>query len=83
MRFESHYLCAPPLVLPAPTLGKCAFADLKTKNEYHPDPSMSALRQMIFTNTNSFNDCIVHRGRRLLIDEELCFQWLESQSKAF
>lgn len=46
-------------------------------NDYHPDPSPSAIRWMIFTNKNGFNRCVVRRGRRVLIDEVEYFRWLE------
>lgn len=52
-------------------------------NEYHPDPTPAALRWMIFTNKNDFNQCIVRRGRRVLIDEMKYFKWLDEQNNYF
>ena len=49
-------------------------------NEYHPDPTPAALRWMIFTNKNDFNRCIVRRGKRVLIDENEYFRWLDEQN---
>ena len=46
-------------------------------NKYHPDPSASALRWMIFTNKNGFNRCVVRRGHRVLIDEAEYFRWID------
>jgi len=49
-------------------------------NDYHPDPTPSALRWMIFTNKNGFDRCVVRRGRRVLIDETEYFRWLREQN---
>ena len=49
-------------------------------NDYHPDPSPSAIRWMIFTNKDGFEECVVRRGRRVLIDEEAYFKWLAKYS---
>lgn len=46
-------------------------------NEFHPDPSPGALRWLIFTNKKDFKRCVVRRGRRLLIDEQEYFRWLD------
>lgn len=50
-------------------------------NEYHPDPSPAALRWLVFSNPDNFSCCVVRRGRRVLIDEEKYFEWLEQQNK--
>lgn len=50
-------------------------------NDYHPDPSTSALRWLIFTNKKDFKRCVVRRGRRLLIDEQEYFRWLDETNK--
>ena len=52
-------------------------------NDYHPDPTPAALRWMIFTNKNDFNQCIVRRGRRVLIDESKYFKWLDEQNENY
>ena len=49
-------------------------------NDYHPDQIPAALRWMIFTNKNDFNQCVVRRGRRALIDEMKYFRWLDEQN---
>lgn len=46
-------------------------------NKYHPDPTPAALRWMIFTNKDGFNRCVVRRGKRVLIDENEYFRWLD------
>jgi len=50
-------------------------------NDYHPDPSPSALRWMIYMNKNNINECVIRRGRRVLIDEMKYFAWLERLQK--
>lgn len=48
----------------------------------HADPTPAALRWMIFTNKDGFSDhCVVRRGRRVLIDENKYFEWLEEQNQ--
>ena len=49
-------------------------------NDYHPDPSPAAIRWMIYINKDGFEECVVRRGRRILIDEEAYFKWLDRQS---
>ena len=49
-------------------------------NKFHPDPTPSALRWMIFKNKDGFNRCVVRRGRRLLIDESEYFKWIEEHN---
>ncbi len=50
-------------------------------NDYHPDPSPAALRWLIFTNKDDFNNCVVRRGRRVLIDEDAFFIWIDKNNK--
>lgn len=50
-------------------------------NKFHPDPSPSALRWMIFKNTRGFRRCVVRRGHRVLIDENEYFKWLDQQNQ--
>ena len=45
-------------------------------NDYHPDPSPAAIRWMIHTNKDGFLECVVRRGRRILIDEDAYYRWL-------
>lgn len=52
-------------------------------SEYHPWPTQSALRHLIFEReTNGFEVCMVRRGRRILIDAEKFFEWARAQGKA-
>jgi hypothetical protein len=47
-------------------------------NKYHPYPTVSALRQLVFhAEINGFSMCIRRVGRRILIDESLFFQWVD------
>ncbi len=53
-------------------------------DEYHPWPSVSALRWMIFhSRTNGLDSfgVIKRAGRRVLIDEQAFFKWIESQNQ--
>ena len=50
-------------------------------NKYHPDPSPASLRWLVYTNKNDFGRCVVRRGRRILIDEEQYFKWLDERNK--
>ena len=41
------------------------------------DPPTGALRWMVFINRDGFRDrCVVYRGKRVLIDVEQYFRWL-------
>lgn len=45
-------------------------------NEYYPDPSVKALRMLVFRkDENGFGDVIVKRGKRILIDADKYFEW--------
>lgn len=45
-------------------------------NEYHPDPSVKALRMLVFRkDENGFDDVIERRGHRILINEDKYFEW--------
>ena len=47
-------------------------------NEYYPDPSIKALRMLVFRrNENGFDEVIVKRGKRILIDADKYFEWNE------
>ena len=50
-------------------------------NDYHPDPTPAAIRWMIFMDKDGFCRCVVRRGRRVLIDEQEYFAWLDEQNK--
>lgn len=50
--------------------------------EYHPWPSESGLRYLIFNaQRNGFHICVRRIGRRVLIDELRFFEWVEQQNK--
>lgn len=49
-------------------------------NEYHDWPTVGALRNYIFyAKQNGFDEVIRRVGRRLLINENAFFAWLEQQ----
>ena len=49
-------------------------------SERHQYPSERQLRWLIFTGKDGFDSCVVRVGKRVLIDEELFFEWVERQS---
>ena len=50
-------------------------------NDYHPDPSVKALRMLVFRqHENGFDKVIVKRGSRILIDEQEYFKWNQSRA---
>ena len=50
--------------------------------EFHPWPSVSALRWIIFHGAkNGFESCVRRIGRRVLIDEEAFFAWVEERDQ--
>lgn len=45
-------------------------------NEYYPDPSIPALRMLVFRkDENGFDEVISRRGNRILIKENAYFKW--------
>ncbi len=49
-------------------------------NDYHPWPPIGGLRHLIFfEKTNGFSKCVVRLGRRVLIDENLFFEWADGE----
>ena len=51
-------------------------------NEYHPDPSVKALRMLVFyKDKNGFDKVIEKRGHRVLINEQAYFDWQEQNNK--
>ncbi len=49
-------------------------------NEYYPDPSIKALRMLVFRkDENGFDNVIVKRGKRILIDADKYFEWSKSK----
>lgn len=50
-------------------------------NEYHQWPPVGGLRHLIFhADKNGFDQVIRRCGRRVLIDEQAFFQWMEVQN---
>jgi hypothetical protein len=50
---------------------------------HHNWPPTGGLRHLVFNaKINGFDTCIVRAGRRVLIDEQAFFKWLESQREA-
>jgi hypothetical protein len=51
-------------------------------NDYHPDPSVCALRMLAFNkDRNGFDKVIERRGHRVLINEQAYFEWQEQNKK--
>lgn len=49
--------------------------------KYHEWPPIGGLRHLIFNEkTNGFNKVIKRVGRRILIDEQAFFKWVEEQN---
>ncbi len=47
--------------------------------KHHPWPPLGGLRHLIFhANTNGFDKVVKRCGRRVLIDEDAFFSWVES-----
>lgn len=50
-------------------------------NDYHQWPPQGGLRHLIFhAKTNGFDRVIKRAGRRVLIDEQAFFEWVEMQN---
>jgi len=50
-------------------------------NEHHLWPSQGGLRYLIFNaNSNGFDKAIRRAGRRVLIDEQAFFEWMDQQN---
>ncbi len=51
-------------------------------NDFIPFPSVLSIRQLIFNNTDSFNDVVLRRiGKRLYIHVPSFFSWIENNRK--
>ena len=52
-------------------------------NEYHPWPPPGGLRHLVFhERTNGFHTVIRKVGRRVLLDEQEFFNWIDRQNQA-
>lgn len=50
-------------------------------SEYHAWPPVGGLRHLIFfEKTNGFHQCVRRVGRRVLIDEQAFFKWVEENN---
>ena len=56
------------------------FIPLTKWSQYYPDPSVSGLRWLVFSNPEFDRRCTLRRGKRVLIDAEAYHQWLEEQN---
>lgn len=64
------------------TNSKLEFVTVSKWNEYFTYPSVGAIRQYIFYNTNGFNDYVLrHIGKRLYIKVSSFFEWIEQTNK--
>lgn len=50
-------------------------------NKYHEWPTVPGLRGLIFSRPNGFERCIQRAGKRIVIDEQAFFEWLQNQPK--
>lgn len=51
-------------------------------NNYYKYPTVGALRQLMFYNTDGFNDCVTRRiGKRIYINVPEFFKWVEKTGK--
>lgn len=49
-------------------------------NDYHPDPSVKALRMLVFRqHENGFDKVVERRKKRILINENAYFEWKAQQ----
>jgi len=49
---------------------------------HHPWPPLGGLRHLVFySHTNGFDRVIKRVGRRVLIDEQAFFDWVDSQNE--
>jgi hypothetical protein len=56
------------------------FIPVSEWHNFHPWPKIGGLRHLIFhANTNGFDKCLIRVGRRLLIDEQTFFAWLDER----
>jgi hypothetical protein len=59
------------------------FIPLAKWDQYHPFPTVPALRWMRFNGDKTgFNSCILKVGKRVLIDEARFFQWVVEYGQA-
>lgn len=51
--------------------------------DYHTWPSVSSLRHLIFNERNNgFNTVVRRVGKRVLLDEQAFFEWVEQQNSS-
>ena len=62
------------------SMGKTRLIPVTKWEDYHPWPPIGGLRHLIFfEKTNGFKHCVVRLGRRVLINEDKFFEWVEQQ----
>jgi len=55
---------------------------LTSWSDYHPWPPVGGLRHLVFhAKTNGFDSVIRRAGKRILINEQAFFDWLETQNQ--
>lgn len=68
----------PPAPETSKKQGRCLIA-VNDWNKHHPHPSTSGLRWLIFhAEQNGFNQVIRRMGRRVYIDEQEFFNWVDT-----
>lgn len=63
---------------------KSRLIELSKWNKFHPYPTVGALRQYKFYNTDNFEEALEFggiNGGRVLINEDKLFEWLEKRKK--
>lgn len=63
---------------------KSRLIELSKWNKFHPYPTVGALRQYKFYNTDNFEEVLEFggiNGGRVLINEDKLFEWLENRKK--
>ena len=51
-------------------------------NDFYPHPTVGAIRQLIFLDTNNFKEKVIRRiGKRLYIKTPNFFEWVEENNK--
>ena len=62
--------------------GQTRFIPASRWHEFHVWPTTSGLRHLLFNrHKNGLSACVRIVGRRILIDEQKFFQWIDEQSE--
>ena len=66
---------------PLQTLKQKRIIPLSDWSKFHPWPPLGGLRHLVFhAKQNGFERVVKRAGRRVLIDEDEFFKWIESRS---